>query len=146
MNPFGIFDFGFWIRRTGTRKVFCLALSGLLFGLSVPVNAQQQGKIAKIGELYLRPGSTVGTGRELFRRSLRELGYSEGKNVVYESRSAEGNPDRFPELAEELVRLRVDVFLTTSRMKLWQLRTLLIRSRSYFCPKVILLHRDSLTA
>ena len=102
------------IADSGTFKVFGFALCTLLFALSLPADAQQQGKIAKIGELHLRPGSTVGTGRELFRRSLRELGYTEGKNIIYETRSAEGNLDRFPALAEELVRLKVDVLLTTS--------------------------------
>lgn len=76
--------------------------------------AQHQEKIFKIGELHLRAGSTLGTGRKLFRQSLRELGYIEGKNVIYETRSAEGNLNRFPALAEELVRLKVDVLLTTS--------------------------------
>jgi putative tryptophan/tyrosine transport system substrate-binding protein len=104
-------------RAIGNSKILKLVLytlATLLFGLSVPAGAQQQAKIAKIGELHLRPGSTLGTGRELFRRSLRELGYIEGKNVLYETRSAEGNLDRFPALAEELVRLKVDVLLTTS--------------------------------
>jgi putative ABC transport system substrate-binding protein len=76
--------------------------------------AQQQEKIFKIGEIDLRGGTTLGTGRKLFRQSLRELGYIEGKNVIYETRSAEGNLDRFSALAEELVRLKVDVLLTTS--------------------------------
>ena len=97
-------------RQTG----FCLALIGLLFALSGPVGAQQREKIAKIGEFDLQGGTTLGTGRKLFRQSLRELGYIEGKNVIYETRSAEGNLDRFSALAEELVRLKVDVFLTTS--------------------------------
>ncbi len=100
--------------NSGKFKVFGFALGVLLFALSVPVNAQQQDKIFKIGELDLRAGSTLGTGREMFRRSLRELGYIEGKNIVYETRSAEGKLDRFPTLAEELVRLKVDVLLTTS--------------------------------
>ena len=76
--------------------------------------AQHQEKIFKIGELDLRSGSTLGTGRELFRRSLLELGYVEGKNIIYETRSAEGKLERFPMLAEELVRRKVDVLLTTS--------------------------------
>ena len=97
-------------RQTG----FCLALIGLLLTLSGPVEAQQREKIARIGEFDLRGGTTLGTGRKFFRQSLRELGYIEGKNVIYEIRSAEGNRDRFPALAEELVRLKVDVLLTTS--------------------------------
>jgi putative tryptophan/tyrosine transport system substrate-binding protein len=104
-------------RAIGNSKILKLVLytlATLLFALRVPIGAQQQPKIAKIGELHLRAGSTLGTGRELFRRSLRELGYIEGKNIFYETRSAEGKLDRFPTLAEELVRLKVDVLLTTS--------------------------------
>ena len=56
----------------------------------------------------------MGIGRELLRRELRQLGYIEGKNVVFEVRSAEGKSDRFPALADELVRLKVDVILATS--------------------------------
>jgi putative tryptophan/tyrosine transport system substrate-binding protein len=82
--------------------------------LSVSAGAQQQGKIAKIGELHLPPGTTLGPGRELFRQSLQELGYIEGESILYETRSAEGNLDRFPALAEELARVKVDVLLTTS--------------------------------
>ena len=50
----------------------------------------------------------------MFRAKLRELGHIEGKNIVYESRSAEGNLDRFPALADELIRLKVDVLVATS--------------------------------
>ena len=114
MIAFRILDFRFWISRTKSKQVFRFALPALLFALCSFADAQQPVKIAKIGELHLRPGSTIGTGRELLRRSLRELGYTEGKNIVYETRSAEGNLDRFPALAEELVRLKVDVLLTTS--------------------------------
>ena len=49
-----------------------------------------------------------------FRRSLRELGYVEGKSILYEDRSAEGKLDRFPALADELVRLKVDVLVASS--------------------------------
>ena len=97
-----------------TKNVLCFVLGALLLTLSGPVGAQQREKIAKIGEFDLRGGTTLGTGRKLFRQSLRELGYIEGKNVIYEARSADGKLDRFPVLAEELVRLKVDVLLTTS--------------------------------
>ena len=60
--------------------------------------------------------SGFGTGRgfEIFRQALRNLGYIEGKNVIIEHRSAEGRLDRLTAAAEELARLRVDVFLTSS--------------------------------
>jgi putative ABC transport system substrate-binding protein len=91
----------------------------MLFALCLPVDAQRQTKVAKIGEIVSRgqesPG--LGTGRELFRRSLRELGYVEGKNITFETQSAEGNVDRFSALAEELVRLKVDVLVASSTLE-----------------------------
>jgi putative ABC transport system substrate-binding protein len=113
VNRLSIADFRSWISATRRKQVFRFALAALLLMLSGPVGAQQREKIAKIGEFDLRGDSTLGTGRKLFR-PLRELGYIEGKNVIYETRSAEGNLDRFSVLAEELVRLKVDVLLTTS--------------------------------
>ncbi len=74
-------------------------------------DAQQLAKIFKIGWL-VNPGP--GSGRELFRREFRELGYVEGKNIAIEYRSAEGKLDRLPALADELVRLKVDVLITSS--------------------------------
>jgi putative tryptophan/tyrosine transport system substrate-binding protein len=49
--------------------------------------------------------------RNQFRQGLRDLGYIEGKNIAIVAKSAEGNPDRFPELARELVRLNVNVMV-----------------------------------
>ena len=97
-----------------SKSLFALALSALFFALCNTAHAQRQAKIPKIGELVFRSGSTLGTGREMFRRSLRELGYVDGKSITYETRSAEGKLDRFPPLAEELVRLKVDILLTSS--------------------------------
>ena len=76
--------------------------------------AQHPPKVAKIGELLFRSGATLGAGREVFRQSLRELGYSEGKSLVYESRSAEGKLERFQALTDELIRLKVDVLVASS--------------------------------
>jgi len=77
-------------------------------------DAQQHLKLFKVGELLFRNRPGLGSGREVFRRQLRELGYVEGKNIIFESRSAEEKPDRYPALAEELVRLKVDVLVATS--------------------------------
>lgn len=96
------------------KKVFCLALGAVLLALSFPVEAQQT-KVPRIG--YLLPGfppsppSTLPSGgnTEAFRQGLRELGYVEGKNIIIEYRYAERKFERFPELAAELVRLKVDV-------------------------------------
>jgi putative ABC transport system substrate-binding protein len=72
--------------------------------------------VLKIGEVIFgtRPGGGMGIGRQLLRRELGRLGYIEGKNVVFEVRSAEGKSDRFPALINELVQLKVDVILATS--------------------------------
>jgi len=92
-------------------KFIGAALSAMLFALSIPVEAQQQAKVPKIG--WLRSNGS-GSSLELFRRELRTLGYVEGKNLAFEHRSAEGKLDRLPALAEELVRLKVDVLRTSS--------------------------------
>jgi hypothetical protein len=102
-----------YMKKIITAFNFC----AMLFALCTSAEAQQQGKIAKIGELLFRPGSTLGTGREVFRRSLRELGYVEGKSIVYETRSAEGRLDQFPVFADELVRLRLTYSLHPPRLK-----------------------------
>ena len=75
------------------------------------VEAQSQGKIAKIGWLAVRPASAASV-IESFQREFGKLGYVEGKNIVFEYRYAEGKLDRLPALADELVRLKVDVLLT----------------------------------
>ena len=70
----------------------------------------QQSKVARIGALYLgiADAETFRTG---LREGLRELGYVEGRDIAFEFRSAEGRLDRLPELAAELVRLKVDVIV-----------------------------------
>src|SRR4029453_17527150 len=79
--------------------------------------AQQPAKVAKIGWLLntSAAASRPGPGRELFMGELHELSYVEGKNIAFEYRSAENNLDRLPALADELVRLKVDV-ITMSTM------------------------------
>ncbi|MGZ8450722.1 MAG: ABC transporter substrate-binding protein [Candidatus Binatia bacterium] len=94
------------------KKVLCLALSALLLALGFPVEAQQAGKIPRIGYLNATSASTSPARVEAFRQGLRELGYLEGKNVVIEFRHAEGKLDRLPSLAAELVRLKVDIIVS----------------------------------
>src|SRR5437016_1556080 len=93
------------------KKVTGFALSALLFALSLPANAQQPAKVAKIGWLGSRP-PVPGGGIELFQRDFRKLGYVEGKNIAFEYRHADNKLDRLPALADELVRLKVDVLIT----------------------------------
>ena len=93
------------------RKFFGLTLSAGLFALSLPAQAQQPAKVPRIAFLL---GSSPGADPrvEAFRQGLRELGYIEGKNIVIEWRYAEGNEDRLPNLAAELVRLNVEIIVT----------------------------------
>src|SRR5271157_4226593 len=76
--------------------------------------AQQQGKVWRVGFLSSESAARFGNGNRVdaFRAGLRDLGYEEGKNLVIEFRWADGNYDRLPELAAELVRLRVDLLVT----------------------------------
>jgi putative tryptophan/tyrosine transport system substrate-binding protein len=108
---FWVVNFRFWISRP---RSFGFIFAALLLTLSGPMGAQQQPKLAKIGELLFRDRTNLGAGRQVFRDQLRELCYIEGKNVIYETRSAKGKLDRFPALAEELARLNVDVLVASS--------------------------------
>jgi len=86
----------------------------MLFALCLSAEAQQPTKIPLLGRLGAdSPSSADAARREAFRQALRELGYVEGENIVIEYRYAEGKFDRLPDLATELVRLKVDVILST---------------------------------
>jgi len=102
------------------KKIIGLALGALLIALSVSAEAQQPARIPRIGILGPSSASSFLPRVEAFRQRLRELGYVEGlpvgrqgKNIVIEYRYAEGKLDRLPDLAAELVRLKVDVIVTT---------------------------------
>ena len=91
-----------------------LALALVLSSIAAPlaVDAQRPEKLYRIGMLE-RTSTTINAANlDAFRRGLRELGYVEGKNFVLEYRSADGRDERFPGLATELVRLKVDLILT----------------------------------
>jgi putative ABC transport system substrate-binding protein len=77
----------------------------------VVVEAQQPKKVPRIGYLSSVDAASESTRSEAFRLALRELGYIEGQNIAIEYRYVEGKPDRYPELAAELVRLKVDIIL-----------------------------------
>jgi len=92
------------------KRITMLALCAMLFALCVPVEAQQPAKVPRIG--YLNTSYFNAPRAKAFREGLRDLGYIEGKNIIIEWRYADGNLDRLPELAAELVRLKVDVIVT----------------------------------
>jgi ABC-type uncharacterized transport system substrate-binding protein len=95
------------MRLIGLAVVLVLSLALA----SVAVEAQSAGKVYRIGFLfYGAPGPSAEV--DAFRQGLRELGYREGQNVAIEYRFASGQLERLPELATELVRLKVDVIVT----------------------------------
>ena len=94
-----------------------LVIAALLLAVGAggpPVHAQQAPKIAKIGFLSASTPAATAHLLEAFRQGLRELGYVEGKTFVLELRYGEGRFERLPELARELVGLKVDVIVTAT--------------------------------
>jgi len=96
------------VKRINKKLVWLVTL--LLLAVGTFAQAQQPTKIPRIG--YLTPFVSPNTSQfEAFRQGLRDLGYVDGKNIVIEWRANEGNLDRNPALAGELVRLKVDVIV-----------------------------------
>jgi putative ABC transport system substrate-binding protein len=86
----------------------------VLLALGVTAEAQQPKKVPRIGYLSGVDPARESTRSEAFQLALRELGYVEGQNIAIEYRYAEGKRDRLPELAAELVRLKVDIIVGPS--------------------------------
>src|SRR5262249_44119265 len=101
-------------RPMSARPRVIAALVLAIVAVGPQVDAQQTPKIPKIGFLSSGTPATVGRLVEAFRRGLRELGYVEGKTVVLEVRYIEGKPERLPELARQLVRLKVDMVVASN--------------------------------
>ncbi len=100
------------------KRVICrVAVCALLFALCCSAEAQPQTKIPKIGWLGGRSPSGPSGAGESFRRALRELGYVEGKTVTIEYRYAQDKLDRLPALADELVRLNVDLLIAPTTVE-----------------------------
>ena len=83
----------------------------VLLALAVTAEAQQPKKVPRIGYLSALDPASESARSEAIRLALRELGYIEGQNIAIEYRYAEGKRDRVPELAAELVRLKVDIIV-----------------------------------
>ena len=93
------------------KKITVLTLCAMLLALCASAEAQQPKKVPRIGYLSPLDAATESTRAEAIRLALRELGYIEGQNIAIEYRYAEGKLDRLPELAAELVRLKVDIIV-----------------------------------
>jgi len=95
------------------RRAFVTGL-GAVLAAPLGVDGQQAGQTPRVG--YISPGSSSDAVRlrrfEAFRQGLRELGYVDGQNIVLEPRWAEGQYERYPALAADLVRLKTAVIVT----------------------------------
>ena len=94
------------------RRTFIGGFAGALLAAPLAARAQQAGKVYRVGILESIPAAQNTANLDALRKGLRELGYVEGQNLIIEYRSADGRAERFPDLASEMVRLKVDVLLT----------------------------------
>jgi putative ABC transport system substrate-binding protein len=95
------------------KKIAVLTLCAILLAFCSSTHAQQTGKIFRIG--FLDAGTAAGSAGLLdtFWQEMRKLGWIEGKNITTEYRFAEGKTERRPELAADLVRLKVDLIVVS---------------------------------
>jgi putative tryptophan/tyrosine transport system substrate-binding protein len=102
------------VRPNKTSKIFSLILGALLFAFCFAVRGQAAEKIARIGYMAAPTSSAELPRIDAFRQGLRALGYVEGHNIAIDYRFADGKFERLPEVAAELVRLKVDVLIAVS--------------------------------
>ena len=93
------------------KQLFSILLVVAVVVVAAIAQAQQPKKVPRIGYLSACDPASESTRAEAIRLALRELGYIEGQNIAIEYRYAEGKLDRLPELAAELVRLKVDIIV-----------------------------------
>ncbi len=104
------------LRRTYLESALALIVMLTLGTLVAPLTAgaQPAKKVPRIGVLYATAPASASQNVEAFSQGLREHGYLEGQNIVVERRYGEARPERMAELAAELVRLKVDVIVTST--------------------------------
>jgi putative ABC transport system substrate-binding protein len=93
------------------RRAFVVALAGSFLAMPPAARAQQAAKVPRIGLLGINWSLSPPNLHEAFLQQLRDLGYVEGRNVVFEYRDAKGEVERLPALASELVAIKVDVIV-----------------------------------
>src|SRR4051794_16231403 len=94
------------------RRELITLLGGAVAAWPLAVRAQPASRIFRIGFVGLPTADSLPKRPEAFRAGLRDLGYQEGRNIVIESRWADGHYERLPALFSELIRLNVDVIVT----------------------------------
>jgi putative tryptophan/tyrosine transport system substrate-binding protein len=93
------------------RRLLTTALAGA-FAAPLAAWAQPSGRVARVGMLSVEVASLDDVARVTFLAALKDLGWIQGQNLVFEARYAAGQSDRLPVLAAELVRLKVDMIIT----------------------------------
>jgi putative ABC transport system substrate-binding protein len=101
------------MEKTMSRRMMVFVLSVAILACTYPAEAQQPKKVPRIGFIVGASPSASLARTDAFRQGLRELGHVERKNIVIEWRYAEGKSDRLPALAAELVRLKVDIIVSS---------------------------------
>ena len=96
------------------RRTFVGTAAGALLVKAFPANAQPAAKVPRIGVLHPGDSATASQLAAAFTQGLRERGYVEGQNIVVERRFGDGRTERISEVAAELVRLKVDVIVTST--------------------------------
>jgi putative ABC transport system substrate-binding protein len=109
-----ILDFGFKKAHAVKRGAAAISVSLSILAVPLAVGAQPPAKIPRIGVLAAGIPTTYISRYEAFRQGLRDLGYVEGQTIAIEYRYAEGNFERLPDLAAELVGLKVDLIVASS--------------------------------
>lgn len=99
--------------KNNKAKLFGFALCAFLFVLGVDIEAQELRKVPRIGILEPATAASVSARVNAFKQGLRALGYIEGQTIAIEYRYANGTPERLPDLATELVNLKVDLIVTS---------------------------------
>jgi putative tryptophan/tyrosine transport system substrate-binding protein len=94
------------------RRTFIGGVAAGLLAAPLAARAEQPGKVYRIGILEAIPAAQNAASLDALRKGLRDLGYIEGQNLIIEYRSADGRAERFPDLASELVHLKVDLIVT----------------------------------
>jgi ABC-type uncharacterized transport system substrate-binding protein len=94
------------------KPVLSMLFVVVLLAVGAIADAQQAAKVARIGFLATPPHSSISDRYDAFLHGLRDFGYREGKNIDIERRSADGKVERLPDLAAELVRVKVDIIVT----------------------------------
>ena len=96
------------------RRIALAVVLSLMLATPLTVEAQQAGKVPRLGILWPYSSSIAAPFAEAFRQGLRDAGYVEGRNILVEERWAEGSFDRLPSLAADLVGRKVDILLVAS--------------------------------